>query len=178
MLSPSEKEVRKGLPALLPRMWRYSLVLSKKHDVADDLTQAGAERALTRANQYQVGTRLDAWTFTIISSIWKNQLRSEKVRHGQGVDSVEEIDLEDTINNSLDTNIFGNEVLNLVMKLPAEQKETVFLAYVEGYSYKEIATMQEIPIGTVMSRLAAGRKKINEAVSKDKIATVKQGVES
>ncbi|PWQ93184.1 RNA polymerase sigma factor [Leucothrix arctica] len=172
MPSQSEQEVRKGLPALLPRMWRYSLVLSKKRDIADDLTQSGAERALNKASQYQSGTRLDAWTFSIISSIWKNQLRSDSVRRGQGVQSVDEVELE-AVGSDSETNIFGVQVLNLVMKLPSEQKDVVFLVYVEGYSYKEAASVLDIPIGTVMSRLAAGRKKINEAVNAT--STTKQG---
>lgn len=174
MPSKSEQEVRKGLPELLPRMWRFALVLSKKHDLADDLTQESAERALSRATQYQAGTRLDAWTFSIISSIWKNQLRSNQVRRGQGLQSVDEVGLAAGGNDS-ETNIFHDQVLNLVMSLPSDQKDVVFLVYVEGYSYKEAANVLDIPIGTVMSRLAAGRKKINVAVNTDAVSTFKQG---
>lgn len=170
----SEQEVRQGLPALLPRMWRFALVLSKSRDQADDLTQSSAERALTKASQFQVGTRLDTWTFSIVSSVWKNQLRSDKVRQGQGVQSIDDIELE-AGGNSAETNIFGDQVLNLVMELPTDQKDVIFLVYVEGYSYKEAARVLDIPIGTVMSRLAAGRKKINEAANKETASTVKKG---
>ncbi len=54
----------------------------------------------------------------------------------------------------------ANEVLRRVEALPEAQRATVFLAYVEGMSYREVAEILEIPIGTVMSRLAAARAKL------------------
>ena len=61
---------------------------------------------------------------------------------------------------SSEANIFTGEVFNAIRNLPESQRETVLLVYVEGYAYKDAAQMLEIPIGTVMSRLAAARKSI------------------
>lgn len=55
------------------------------------------------------------------------------------------------------------QVIKRVNGLPEAQRETVFLAYVEGLSYKEIADVLHIPVGTVMSRLAAARARLAEA---------------
>ena len=64
-------EFRDDLTALLPRLWRYAMVKCRNPDKANDLVQATCERALSRSHQFQAGTRLDAWTITIMQSIWK-----------------------------------------------------------------------------------------------------------
>jgi RNA polymerase sigma-70 factor (ECF subfamily) len=67
-----------------------------------------------------------------------------------------------------ETHLMANQVLKLVDGLPEAQRDAVFLAYVEGLSYKEIAEVLDIPIGTVMSRLANARAKLAEIVSAPK----------
>lgn len=145
------------LAGLLPRLWRFAYVLARSRDTAGDLVQATCLRAIERRHLFQPDSRLDAWTFTIMSSIWKNQLRAEKVRMGQGF-----VDPETalTVNgqHKAETNIFLRQVLDKVMILPEAQRSTVLLVYGEGLSYQEAADILEIPIGTVMSRLAAARK--------------------
>ncbi|MBV6662007.1 RNA polymerase sigma factor [Pseudomonas yamanorum] len=146
---------------LLPRLWRYGLVLSRQKHVADDLVQATCVRALERAGQFMVGTRLDRWLLTIMHSIWLNELRSQRVRQGQGfVDAEQELSFDgETLAQD---QVLAAQVIRRVNALPEAQRETVFLAYVEGLSYKEIAEVLHIPVGTVMSRLAAARLKLAE----------------
>jgi RNA polymerase sigma-70 factor (ECF subfamily) len=84
MTASSRQEVKAGLTPHLARLWRYGLVLSGARDVADDLVQATCVRAIERADQFQVGTRLDRWLFSILRSIWLNELRSRRVREGGG----------------------------------------------------------------------------------------------
>ena len=91
--------------------------------------------------------------------VWLNELRSRKFRTGGGLVPVEEIDLPARLPDS-ETNIFVRDVLNQVNTLPEAQRQSVFLVYVEGFSYKEAAEIMEIPIGTVMSRVAAARRVI------------------
>ncbi|MEM1298744.1 MAG: RNA polymerase sigma factor [Pseudomonadota bacterium] len=163
MAKTGETEVREGLEALVPRLWRYALVLTGGHRAdADDLTQAAVLRALERAGQFQPGTRLDRWCFTVLASIWKNELRSRAVRRGEGQVPVEEAGLATP--DHAHVNILAGEVLTCMTTLPEAMRETMFLVYVEGYSYAEAAERLEIPIGTVMSRLANGRRKLNAAM--------------
>jgi RNA polymerase sigma-70 factor (ECF subfamily) len=137
------------------------LVLSRQKHVADDLVQATCVRALERAGQFMVGTRLDRWLLTIMHSIWLNELRSQRVRQGQGfVDAEQELSFDgETLAQD---QVLAAQVIRRVNALPEAQRETVFLAYVEGLSYKEIAEVLHIPVGTVMSRLAAARLKLAE----------------
>jgi RNA polymerase sigma-70 factor (ECF subfamily) len=156
MSETSRREVRLGLEPNLARLWRYAVVLTSSRDAADDLVQAACLRALERADQYAPGTRIDRWLFSILRSIWFNELRARRVREGGGLVAADEalsIDGAATI----ETNVLASEVLTAVGRLPEAQRETVLLVYAEGYSYAEAASSLGVPIGTVMSRLAAAR---------------------
>ncbi len=155
----SHDTVRDGIDGLYPRIWRYSLVLTGSKDGADDLSQAACLRAMEKAHQFQVGTHLDRWIFRITQRLWINELRKQAVRKGGGLAPIEEINLPDTKPDP-EMNLLGREVLMKVMELPEAQRSTVLLVYVEGYSYRDAASVLDIPVGTVMSRLAAARKKL------------------
>ena len=156
MKASNRQEVKAGLAPNLARLWRYGLVLSGARDVADDLVQATCLRAIERADQFQSGTRLDRWLFSILRSIWLNELRSRRVREGGGfVDASEALVVDG--GREIETNIFATQVLKEVGGLPEAQREAVLLVYVEGLSYREAADVLAAPIGTVMSRLAAAR---------------------
>lgn len=156
-----EAEFRRELGLLLPRLWRYGLVLSRQKHLAEDLVQTTCVRALERAGQFAAGTRLDRWLLAIMHSIWLNELRSQRVRQGQGfVDAEQELSFDGE--SQAQEQVLAAQVIKRVNGLPEAQRETVFLAYVEGLSYKEIAEVLHIPVGTVMSRLAAARGKLAE----------------
>jgi RNA polymerase sigma-70 factor (ECF subfamily) len=151
--------VMEGLPAHLAQLWRYALVLSGSRDSAEDLVQATCVRALERSGQFTAGTRLDRWLFAILRSIWFNELRARRVRLGHGLVDAETALVFDGL-REVETNIMARRVLREVQALPEAQRETVFLVYVEGMTYRDAAVMLEVPIGTVMSRLAAARAKL------------------
>jgi RNA polymerase sigma-70 factor (ECF subfamily) len=148
------------LPALLPRLWRYGLVLARDPVVAEDLVQATCLRALERSSQFAIGTRLDHWLFSILRSIWINQLRSQRIRTGLGLVDPEEVLITDGA-QQIETNILAAQVLKRALGLPEAQRETLLLVYVEGLTYQEAADVLNVPVGTVMSRLAAARLKLS-----------------
>ena len=96
---------------------------------------------------------------TIARRIWLNEMRAQAVRRGNGLVAVEDAALVSP-EFSQEANIFLGEVFNAIGALPESQRETVMLVYVEGYAYRQAAHMLDVPIGTVMSRLAAARKTI------------------
>ncbi len=151
--------MRRGLKPLFPRLWRFCLVMTGNRDRADDLAQAACLRALEKAEQFTPGTKLDSWVFRIAQRLWINELRKQAVRQGGGLAPIEEIDLPDNKSDP-DANLVAREAVVEVMALPEAQRVTVLLVYVEGRSYQEAAETLEIPIGTVMSRLAAARAKL------------------
>ncbi|MBN9018379.1 MAG: RNA polymerase sigma factor [Rhizobiales bacterium] len=161
MITSGNEEVRSGLRVHLPALWRFGLVLSRKRETAEELVQATCLRALERADQYQPGTRLDRWLFSILHSIWINDLRARRIRLGEG-----QVDAETALvfdgAHAIETNILAGQVLARIGRLPDAQRETVLLVYGEGYSYREAADLLGVPIGTIMSRLASARERLAE----------------
>lgn len=152
----SRREVRAGLEPCLDRLWRYAFVLSRANDVADDLVQATCLRAIERADQFAPGTKLDRWLFSILRSLWLNELRSRRVREGGGsVDAAEVLSIDGA--GAIETRMVAGEALRAIARMPEAMRETVLLVYAEGYTYAEAASALGIPVGTVMSRLAAAR---------------------
>ncbi|HEX9169358.1 MAG TPA: RNA polymerase sigma factor [Roseiarcus sp.] len=156
MSEVGRREVRAGLEPSLARLWRYALMLSRARDVADDLVQATCLRAMERADQFIPGTRVDRWLFAILRSIWLNEVRSRRIREGGGFIDPEEALTTDGA-REIEMNITASAVLRAIGRLSEAQRETVLLVYAEGYTYAEAAAALAVPIGTVMSRLAAAR---------------------
>lgn len=151
--------VRDGIEETFPRLWRYCLVLTGDKAMADDLAQSACMRALEKANQFEVGTHFDRWLFRLTQRFWINELRKQAVRTGGGLATIDEIELIDP-NLDPELNLMGREILLEVLKLPEAQRTTVLLVYVEGYSYRDAAMVLDVPIGTIMSRLAVSRGKL------------------
>lgn len=154
--------MRNGLSANLSRLWRYAFVLSRRRDMADDLVQQTCVRALERAAQFAAGSRIDQWLLAILHSIWLNEVRAQRVREGAGLAEAADV-LSFDGRAEADRKVMANQVMRLVDALPEAQRTAVFLAYVEGLSYREVATILDVPVGTIMSRLAAARAKLAEA---------------
>ena len=159
MTTDGHEAVMSGLAAHLARLWRYGLILAGSRDAADDLVQATCLRAIERSHQFTPGTRLDRWLFSILHSIWLNEIRAARYRRGEGLVDAETALVFDGI-KEIETNILAGQVLTRVQNLPEAQRETLFLVYVEGLTYREAAAVLDVPIGTVMSRLAGARERL------------------
>ena len=162
-------DFKSDLVALLPRMRRFGCSLTGSLERADDLVQAACERALTRAHQWQPGTRLDSWVFTIMRSIWLNQVQKDRVRTGSGTVDPDELSAGDT-GARIEARLRLNELDRLVSEFPVEQRAVLLLVNVEGYSYREAASILDVPVGTVMSRLARVRLKLAERLGEGRSA--------
>jgi RNA polymerase sigma-70 factor (ECF subfamily) len=144
---------------LLPRLWRFALHLAGDRRDAEELVQRACVRALERRHQWQPGTSTLSWIFSIVHSVWLNELRARQIRsHGsmQWCD-----DLGETVTQGVGCNpktyALHRQIISAVEKLPEAQRTVMLLVAVEGLSYREAATVLEVPIGTVMSRLACAR---------------------
>ena len=147
------------LPALLPRLWRFALRLAGDRHDAEDLVQRACVRALERRRQLQPGTSTLSWLFSIVHSVWLNEVRARQIRsHGSMQWSEELADtVADTGASNPEQYTLHQQVISAVEKLPDAQRTVMLLVAVEGLSYREAATVLEVPIGTVMSRLARAR---------------------
>lgn len=146
--------------ALLPNLRRFALSLCRNTHTADDLVQGTCEKAFANKSSFQPGTRLDAWLFRILRNLWIDRLRKDK-NEGQAEDIDEMAEIpEGTGDPVAETQLLLRQVSDLITKLPQVQREVIMLVCVEDLSYKEAAETLDVPIGTVMSRLARARQEI------------------
>ena len=151
-------------------LYRTALRMTRSEADAEDLVQETYIRALRFRAQFTPGTNLKAWLFRILTNTFINAYRKRaRAPETTELDDVDEFSLyrrmsaERPASSSPDPErefldgIVSSEVTDALEELPAKFRTTVLLD-VEGFSYKEIAEMLEIPIGTVMSRLHRGRK--------------------
>jgi RNA polymerase sigma-70 factor (ECF subfamily) len=151
----------------------YTAALRLAHNAADaeDLVQETYLKAYRAYDGFEEGTNLRAWLYRILTNTFINSYRSKKRRPDEtDIDEVEVLYLYRRL-GGLEAAAAGrsaeeelldwftdSEVKEAVEALPEQFRIAVLLSDVEGFSYKEIAEILDIPIGTVMSRLHRGRK--------------------
>ena len=149
---------------MLPRLRRFAYGLTGSVDAGDDLVQGACERALTRLHQWEPGTRLDSWMFRIMKNLWLDDHRAgwrrEVVTSSEVLEAVRGGDAEAESAARLEL----GSVLEQIDRLPDAQRAVLLLVSVEGLSYKEAAAVLEVPVGTVMSRLARARLTLGRAL--------------
>lgn len=164
---------REEVASLIPRLRRFCLALTRSPDRADDLMQATLERALTKRHLFQPGTSLDRWMMRICRNLWIDQIRRQKYQAGsidpEDAGAMLSIDGEHRMIERL---AFG-EVQKAMDGLSEDHRTLLLLVAVEGHAYTEAAEILEIPVGTVMSRLARARRALADALAPpDEEATV------
>jgi RNA polymerase sigma factor (sigma-70 family) len=151
-------QLRSEIAAMLPRLRRFARALTGQSADADDIVQAAIERALVRLDQFQPGTRLDAWLLTIVRNAWIDEARARQRRTKVFVDA----ELGERVGAGGEAAahavLEAKEVRKAMQSLPEEQREAVALVCVEGLAYREAADVLGVPIGTLTSRLARGRE--------------------
>lgn len=145
------------LAALLPRLRRFAHSLSRNRSDADDLAQMTVERALRSKAQWQPGSRLDSWLYTIMRNAWIDTVRARSRRERSEAPEAETESVGHDPREAIDAAIELKRVMAAMQRLPDEQREVVALILIEGFGYRETSEMLGLPIGTVSSRLVRGR---------------------
>ncbi len=151
-------QTRAEIAALLPRLRRFARALTGQVADADDIVQIAMERALTRLDQFQEGTRLEAWLFSIVRNAWIDEARARTRRAKVFAPPELGESVGDDGDAALHAKLEADDVWAAMRRLPEEQREVVALVCVEGLAYREAAETLNVPIGTVTSRLARGRE--------------------
>jgi len=145
----------------IPRLRRYAHALSNNQYAADDLVQDTLERALNKRLLWRRGSRLRPWLFTIMHNLFINQVR----QHGS---SPQMLELDENIMDATESpegTFYAQQLRYSINQLPDDQKEVFLLVSLEGFSYEEVATIMNIPVGTIMSRLSRAREKLRTKIS-------------
>lgn len=181
--------LRDRLLAELQPLWRFAMYLTRDRHEAEDLVQRTCLRALEKSHQYSDAGNLRSWLFRMAQNVWFNELRSRKIRdrsnfnpshpndnpsglpfqQRQNIGPYESLQDEQSALYDVeriadpispDTNLELDDIYRAVEALPEAQRLVMILISVEGFTYSETAEALEIPIGTVMSRLARARLSI------------------
>lgn len=148
---------------LLPRLRRFALGLTADPHAADDLVQAGCEKALARRHQWQEGTRLDSWMYKIMQNLWIDQKR-RNAGMIEADDEMQHLPDERDFDRAIEAQLTLEQVTRAMGALPPAMRSVLALVCIEGLSYKDAADVLEVPIGTVMSRLARARQELHRAL--------------
>jgi RNA polymerase sigma-70 factor (ECF subfamily) len=140
----------------IPRLRRYARALCRNDvSAADDLVQDCLVRAVAKQHLYRPDTNLRAWLFTIMHNQRVNDVRRGS-RAGTAL-NVDDIASQLVAVADPAASRQLRELDEAIAKLPHEQRQTILLIGIEGMSYEEVASILNIPIGTVRSRLSRGR---------------------
>jgi RNA polymerase sigma-70 factor, ECF subfamily len=174
----STDELSMTLPSFLPRLWRFAIRLAANPHDAEDLVQRACVRALERRHQLQPGTSPLSWMYSIVHSVWLNEVRARRIRNRSSMQWSEE--LADTVPDpsgaTPEADVLHRQIIAAVEGLPDAQRAVMLLVAIEGLSYREAAEVLDIPIGTVMSRLARARLTIGQTFeSRNSSVTQKKG---
>ena len=161
-MTSATETLRREIVELLPRLRRFGRTVTRHREDADDLVQIAVERALTRADQWQPGTRLDSWIFRIMQNAWIDEVRA---RQRRDLTFVPEELGEQVGVSTTDAQIDAIAVRKAVAQLNEDQRSVVGLVLIEGLPYKEAAEVLDIPIGTLTSRLARAREALQAILS-------------
>lgn len=150
------------IAALLPRLRRFARSITFHREDADDLVQVAVERALTRSEQWEPGTRLDSWMFRIVKNAWIDEVRSRTRRAELFAPEEEGEHVGDGYAEAHQQRMAIEKAISL---LSEDHRMVIGLVLVDGLPYKEAAEVLEIPMGTLTSRLARAREALQELLS-------------
>ena len=161
-----KKEFEERVLETVDALYNLAMHLTQNRQDAEDLVQEATLRAYRYFHRFERGTNFKAWIMTIMRNLYINRYRKrlkEPVK-------VEFEEVENFISfpeiSGVQEEIFSEIIRNLVNKLPQELRIVITLFYVDGFTYKEIAKITEVPLGTVMSRLYTARQILKRQLSK------------
>jgi RNA polymerase sigma-70 factor (ECF subfamily) len=159
----------------MDQLYAAALRYTKNPEDARDLVQDTYLKAFNSFHQFEEGTNLRAWLYRVLTTTFINTYRKDQRRPQLASGELEDWQLAQAQSHTSDLgksaevealeNLPDSDIKRALQEIPEEFRIAVYLADVEGFSYKEIANIVEVPAGTVMSRLHRGRKLLREKLA-------------
>ncbi len=153
---------RQDVERAVPALRRYARALTHDAELADDLVQDTLVRALRSEHLFHGGD-VRSWLYTILTNLNRNRRRSLARRP-----AISQLN-EDDEASANGTEAEGRDIERALSGLVEEQRSALLLVMLEGLTYREVADIQGVPIGTVMSRLARARAHIKASLDGEKV---------
>jgi len=160
---------------LMDGLYSAAMRMTRNAADAEDLVQETYLKAFNAYERFEAGTNLKAWMYRILTNSYINAYRKKQRRPDESdIDDIEDLYLyrrlggaeSAVLSRSAEDELlemFGEDEVKLALEdLPEHYRIPILLADVEGFAYKEIAEILDVPIGTVMSRLHRGRKQLQK----------------
>ena len=159
------RECRAQLKQQRAKLLRVAYSWCHDSALAEDLVQDTLARAMERCHQLREASQIEPWLFAILTNCWRDHLR--RLRPHQDIDELEETlsDLGATPEQERERGQIVDRVRAAVAHLPIGQREVLTLVDLEEFSYADVSTILEIPIGTVMSRLCRARQALKKELT-------------
>jgi RNA polymerase sigma factor (sigma-70 family) len=144
--------------AALPRLRRYAIALLRDMSMADDLVQDCVERALKNRASLADTHHISGWLSSILHNLYMDSLRQQR-RRGAHIELDDSLGLIELSVPPADRGT-AKDLVEAMSDMSFEHRQVLLLVGLEGYSYRDVAAQLDIPIGTVMSRLARARAQL------------------
>jgi RNA polymerase sigma-70 factor, ECF subfamily len=160
----------------LDQLYGAAMRMTRNPADAEDLVQETYAKAFAAFDQFTSGTNLRAWLFRILTNTYINTYRKKKRQpfisgsddltdwHLYEAESHSSSGLRSAEMQALDQ-LADRDVVEALAALPEDFAHAIYLADIEGFTYREIAEIMDTPVGTVMSRLHRGRKMLREQLT-------------
>ena len=156
-----QAELRVAMIALLPDLRGFARFLVRDRMIADDLVQDALVRALGALEQFQPGSNLKAWLFTIVRNTFYESARRRK---RETIVMQEQRPIDEAERPEAEARAAVRELQNLIWTLPPLLREALILVGAQEMTYDEAALVCGVPIGTVKARVSRGRTALADAI--------------
>jgi len=161
----ADADIRRQIAKLLPDLRAFARFLVRDRIAADDIVQDSIVRALAALDQFQPGTNLKAWLFTIL----RNQFYEQGRRRKREVSALQErFDEEEAADPQQLARVEITDLQQLIWRLPPRLREALILVGAQEMSHEEAAAICNVPVGTMKARLSRARSELAELIDQSK----------
>jgi RNA polymerase sigma-70 factor (ECF subfamily) len=165
------RDFESHMVSLLPRLRRFAIGLAGSAEEGEDLLQSACLKALEKWRQWQPGTRLDSWVYRIIHTTWLDRRKSATQRlvdfDSDAATRASDRLATETVENEVERRGDLQRAQRAIGELTVDQRSVLLLVVGQGLSYQQAADALQIPVGTVMSRLARARWALGRMTRED-----------
>ena len=165
-VSLSDDDFKDQIALVIPHLRAFGRSLSGSRDTADDLVQETLMKAWAARKRFQAGTNMRAWTFIILRNLYLSQMRRARFK-GEWDDLVADRILAAPA--SQDRHVDLGDMQRALLHLPQPQREALILVGAGGFAYEEAASICNVAVGTIKSRVARGRVALETILAGDSL---------